>query len=119
MLPPCIKREIDFKHWLGVYSGLRVESVPHVNNGTQPNRGYQNRPLNLILKPELGRTNLLSTHVRVYSGTPSWVGRLHFFRTLTMGKVTSPNPTGDTRIDPQVSKQEKSKRLTSAVFDCH
>ncbi|GBN40454.1 hypothetical protein AVEN_88046-1 [Araneus ventricosus] len=37
---------------------------------------------------------------RVYSGTPRWVGRRHFFRTLTTGKVTSPNLTGSTRIDP-------------------
>ncbi|GBL75478.1 hypothetical protein AVEN_194653-1 [Araneus ventricosus] len=37
---------------------------------------------------------------RVYSGTPGWVGRRHFFRTLTTGKVTSPNPTGGSRIDP-------------------
>ncbi|GBO13966.1 hypothetical protein AVEN_203379-1 [Araneus ventricosus] len=35
------------------------------------------------------------------------VPRLEFgddtFRTLTAGKVTSPNPTGDTRIDPNLS----------------
>ncbi|GBM88128.1 hypothetical protein AVEN_62042-1 [Araneus ventricosus] len=30
----------------GVYSGT-PGWVPHVNNGTQPNRGYQNRPLTL------------------------------------------------------------------------
>ncbi|GBN97249.1 hypothetical protein AVEN_236687-1 [Araneus ventricosus] len=40
--------------------------------------------------------------LRVYSGTPGWVERRHFFRTLTTGKVTSPNPTGGTRIDPLV-----------------
>ncbi|GBM84058.1 Tigger transposable element-derived protein 6 [Araneus ventricosus] len=37
----------------------------------------------------------------VYSGTPGWVGRRHFFRKLTKGKVMSPNPTGGTRIDPK------------------
>ncbi|GBN00031.1 hypothetical protein AVEN_249267-1 [Araneus ventricosus] len=31
---------------------------------------------------------------------PRWGGRRHFFRTLTTRKVTSPNPTGGTRIDP-------------------
>ncbi|GBN13299.1 hypothetical protein AVEN_159161-1 [Araneus ventricosus] len=40
----------------------------------------------------------------VYSGTPGWVGRRHFFRTLTTGKVPPPNPTGGTRIDPLVSR---------------
>ncbi|GBN37240.1 hypothetical protein AVEN_211500-1 [Araneus ventricosus] len=39
---------------------------------------------------------------RVYSATPGWVKRSHFFRTLTTGKVTSSNPTGGTRIDPQI-----------------
>ncbi|GBM13110.1 hypothetical protein AVEN_233350-1 [Araneus ventricosus] len=41
--------------------------------------------------------------LRVYSGTPGWVGRRHFFRWLTTGKVTSPNPTGGTRIDPMIA----------------
>ncbi|GBM95153.1 hypothetical protein AVEN_17586-1 [Araneus ventricosus] len=36
----------------------------------------------------------------MYSGSPGWGGRRHFFRMLTTGKVTSPNPTGGTRIDP-------------------
>ncbi|GBL74667.1 hypothetical protein AVEN_243558-1 [Araneus ventricosus] len=43
--------------------------------------------------------NDLKQLLRVYSGTPGWVGRRHFFRTLTTGKVRSPNPTGGTRID--------------------
>ncbi|GBM67639.1 hypothetical protein AVEN_81141-1 [Araneus ventricosus] len=43
-----------------------------------------------------------SLDFRVYSGTPGWVGRRYFFSTLTTGKVTSPNPTGGTRIDPFV-----------------
>ncbi|GBO40400.1 UTP--glucose-1-phosphate uridylyltransferase, partial [Araneus ventricosus] len=41
---------------LGVYSGTPgwVGSwVPHVNNGTQPNRGYQNRPIVFLLSPSL------------------------------------------------------------------
>ncbi|GBL74587.1 hypothetical protein AVEN_235498-1 [Araneus ventricosus] len=33
---------------------------------------------------------------RVYSGTPGWVGRRHFFR-----------PTGDTRIDPLMAEHSK------------
>ncbi|GBN63731.1 hypothetical protein AVEN_12984-1 [Araneus ventricosus] len=44
-------------------------------------------------------------YLRVYSGTPCWVGRRHFFRTFTTGKVTSTNPTGGTRIDLFVSKK--------------
>ncbi|GBL79635.1 hypothetical protein AVEN_18188-1 [Araneus ventricosus] len=43
-----------------------------------------------------------SNILRVYSGTLGWVGRRHFFRTLTTGKVTSPDPTGVTRIDPLI-----------------
>ncbi|GBL89426.1 hypothetical protein AVEN_10759-1 [Araneus ventricosus] len=37
---------------------------------------------------------------RFYSGTHCWVRRRHFFRTFIKGKVTSTNPTGDTRIAP-------------------
>ncbi|GBM63023.1 hypothetical protein AVEN_143453-1 [Araneus ventricosus] len=32
----------------------------------------------------------------VYSGTPGWVG----FRTLTTETMSTPNPTGGTRVDP-------------------
>ncbi|GBN96085.1 hypothetical protein AVEN_31497-1 [Araneus ventricosus] len=39
---------------LGVYSGTpgwELGWIPHVNNGTQPNRGYQNRPLRVQRAP--------------------------------------------------------------------
>ncbi|GBM97635.1 hypothetical protein AVEN_37175-1 [Araneus ventricosus] len=57
------------------------------------------------IKPSLCQTIkdgqlLRSGALGVYSGTPGWVGRCHFFRTLTTGKLTSPNPTRGTRIDP-------------------
>ncbi|GBN21096.1 hypothetical protein AVEN_80599-1 [Araneus ventricosus] len=45
---------------------------------------------------QLPSRNLTSTDLRVYSGTPGWVGRRHFFRTLTM----EPNSNWGTRIDP-------------------
>ncbi|GBM71313.1 hypothetical protein AVEN_156606-1 [Araneus ventricosus] len=38
--------------------------------------------------------------LRVYSGTPGWGGRRHLSRCLIVEKVTSPNPTRGTRIDP-------------------
>ncbi|GBM34628.1 hypothetical protein AVEN_171136-1, partial [Araneus ventricosus] len=37
---------------------------------------------------------------RPYSGTPDWVRRRHFFRTLTKGKMKSTNSSGGKRIDP-------------------
>ncbi|GBO39474.1 hypothetical protein AVEN_219661-1, partial [Araneus ventricosus] len=50
-------------------------------------------------------SDVLQRDLRVYSGTSGWVGRRHFFRTLTTGKVTSPNPTGGTRIDSIIFKK--------------
>ncbi|GBO30935.1 hypothetical protein AVEN_62394-1 [Araneus ventricosus] len=45
--PSCSGLEPDH-YCLGIARGLfwypRLGWVPHVNNGTQPNRGYQNRP---------------------------------------------------------------------------
>ncbi|GBN60028.1 hypothetical protein AVEN_29677-1 [Araneus ventricosus] len=55
--------------------------------------------------------------LRVYSGTPGWVGRRHFFRTLTTGKVTSPNPTGGTRIDHLDSASSRSY-VSDGVVNC-
>ncbi|GBM52132.1 hypothetical protein AVEN_189321-1 [Araneus ventricosus] len=45
------------------------------------------------------------------------VGRRHFFRTLTTGKVTSPNPTGGTRIDPLDAHQHICKIMICLKFD--
>ncbi|GBM23996.1 hypothetical protein AVEN_274410-1 [Araneus ventricosus] len=53
--------------------------------------------------------------LRVYSGTPGWIGRRHFFCTLTTGKVTSPNPTGGTRID--LLSKERATEDKSDVSD--
>ncbi|GBM36192.1 hypothetical protein AVEN_97563-1 [Araneus ventricosus] len=43
-----------------------------------------------------------------------WYPRLgwerHFLRTLTTGKVTSPNPTGGTRIDPKSLTTMRSEK---------
>ncbi|GBN24970.1 hypothetical protein AVEN_245948-1 [Araneus ventricosus] len=50
----------------------------------------------------------------IYSGIPSWNGRSHFFHTLTTGKVTSPNPTGDTRIDTLVATRQTCHKLAAS-----
>ncbi|GBN89212.1 hypothetical protein AVEN_72584-1 [Araneus ventricosus] len=52
---------------------------------------------------------------RVHSGTPGWVGRCYFFRTLTTEKVTSPNPTGGTRIDPLACNRPHTRRIFSGI----
>ncbi|GBM04264.1 hypothetical protein AVEN_41069-1 [Araneus ventricosus] len=42
--------------------GWELVWVPHVNNGTQPNRGYQNRPFSLSVRtaPELSAQSCLA-----------------------------------------------------------
>ncbi|GBL86707.1 hypothetical protein AVEN_170757-1, partial [Araneus ventricosus] len=49
--------------------------------------------------------------LRVYAGDPGWVERRHFFRTLTAGKVTSPNPAGGTRMDPLACSRPHAERI--------
>ncbi|GBO13174.1 hypothetical protein AVEN_72771-1 [Araneus ventricosus] len=41
-----------------------------------------------------------------------------FFRTLTTGKVTSPNPTGGTRIDPEEGSESKNKEVDGSNAGC-
>ncbi|GBM46777.1 hypothetical protein AVEN_6057-1 [Araneus ventricosus] len=42
----------------------------------------------------------------VYSGTRGWGGRRHFSRRLRARKMTSPTPTGRTRIDLFIFMQD-------------
>ncbi|GBL89202.1 hypothetical protein AVEN_255307-1 [Araneus ventricosus] len=60
-----------------------------------------------VVKAKFERYFIPTRNVRVYSGTPGWVGRCYFFRTLTTGKVTSPTPTRGTRIDSVIYDRYK------------
>ncbi|GBM75668.1 Retrovirus-related Pol polyprotein from transposon opus [Araneus ventricosus] len=101
-------------------SKVARHTKPAVGHFPLPSAGFSHVHIDVVgpLSPVRGMTYLLtcvdrftrwpetfpipdqSADTGVYSGTPDWVGRRHIFRTLTAGKVTSPNPTGGHRNSP-------------------
>ncbi|GBM64497.1 hypothetical protein AVEN_123693-1 [Araneus ventricosus] len=73
------------------------------------------------LKPDSIEYQVTLEGLGVYSGTPGWVGRRHFSRPSTTEKVTSPNPTASTRIDPLglgFRKYEVRRRMLAMMPLC-
>ncbi|GBO32005.1 hypothetical protein AVEN_2864-1 [Araneus ventricosus] len=87
--------------------------------------------IEVLRQYENGKSARKSSELGVYSGTPGWVGRRHFFRTLTTGKVTLlpmlskySARAGGTRIEPlfncgrtQINKAIKAKDLILKEYE--